>query len=237
MECIYYVHARPVVTVFIVSSFIDWSLENLLRCGIPTGCRCHVIDTKKPCNMMLSSRTVGSLPSEAASSFLFTFRRLYLRISSSGRTLSLLLFVLSMLSAWQVTYGQVSTEEPREQVYSVNGLFEELYDREGNVYALSELEIPKSSGPLRSGTTCTCGYFQLYFEDGSGMEIDGDATHLERRAVACQVMQDLSDFIVPQDPSNLVRILVRDIGNMTSQSLCLGRGQFLLPSASSSHFR
>lgn len=87
---------------------------------------------------------------------------------------------------------------------SPNGLMDKVVDHYGNHYTLSDLAIkPAHQSLLKSGTISTTiplscgsgGYFDLYFETGSGMEIVGNPVHDARRMVLCQVFSDLSNFI------------------------------------------
>lgn len=75
-----------------------------------------------------------------------------------------------------------------------------VYDRFGKERLLKDLMIntPESGGELRRSPQLTCSstsYFNLYFEEGSGMENTSNATHNARRAVVCKVFEDLSNFI------------------------------------------
>jgi hypothetical protein len=94
-----------------------------------------------------------------------------------------------------------------------------FYDSYGKKYSLSDIKVDQSkittTGPsFRSTNICTSGIFDLYFENGSGMEDPTNATHNQRRAVVCQVFQDISDFL--NSPlhnvgnPNRVRILVQN---------------------------
>ncbi len=73
-----------------------------------------------------------------------------------------------------------------------------VYDKEGNVYRLEDIIIDKSLSTNMGGGTCTnSGYFVLHYENGSGLEIPNDPIHQARRDVFCQLLFDLSEFIVP----------------------------------------
>lgn len=95
---------------------------------------------------------------------------------------------------------------------SPNGMFDKVFDRYGKQHQLSDLQVgstPKNS-QLAPALLCSSGYFDLYFEQGSGMEGSSSAEVL-RRNVICQVFSDLSQFIVPVDQNVRVNILVRNI--------------------------
>ena len=95
---------------------------------------------------------------------------------------------------------------------SPNGIFDKVFDQYGKEHLLSDLKIgnvPKNS-QLVPALLCSSGYFDLYFEQGSGME-GNTSIEILRRNVICQVFSDLSQFIVPDDPNVRVNILVRNI--------------------------
>lgn len=135
-----------------------------------------------------------------------------------------------------------------ETVYSPNGYFDTVFDHYGNSYQLKDLlagadvkvgKVTTSSKLI----TCDSGIFELYFETGSGMEDDTNATHNVRRAVVCQVFQDLSDFIVTplKDAGNTtkVKIWVRNIANVSSSgsnTLGLASSFFTMPYNSNTSF-
>lgn len=108
---------------------------------------------------------------------------------------------------------------------SPNGVLENVFDHYGNKYKLSDIIVGKDvrnqKGQLLRGTNptpMTCGYYNLYFEDGSGMENTSNFTHMARRAVVCQVFTDLSNFInsplTTNGLNNRVNIWVRNINNV-----------------------
>jgi hypothetical protein len=95
-----------------------------------------------------------------------------------------------------------------------------IFDKDGKKYNLDDISIipqNKNAKNIVSNTTllCSSGIFDLYFETGSGMENTNNATQNARRAVVCQVFQDLSNFI--NSPlknvgnTTRVKIWVRDI--------------------------
>lgn len=112
-----------------------------------------------------------------------------------------------------------------ESNLSPNGVLEKVFDHYGNSYNLSDIIIGKevrdeNNQILRSTnpTPMTCGYYNLYFEDGCGMEDISNSTHVERRDVVCQVLNDLSNFIntplTTNGLNNKVNIWVRNINNV-----------------------
>lgn len=85
-------------------------------------------------------------------------------------------------------------------LYSPDGIFDKVFDKDGTMYNLSEIEAGKSYGSSRENTVtnvllCTPGIFELYFQTGSGMEIVGNPLHDQRRSILCQAFQDISNFI------------------------------------------
>lgn len=87
-----------------------------------------------------------------------------------------------------------------EDFYTPNGLFDQVFDDEGSIYHLSEIQItpPKSDkgeNIIVKSIPFNAGIFDLYFENGSGMETVGDPQHDQRRTIILQAFQDISDFI------------------------------------------
>jgi hypothetical protein len=136
--------------------------------------------------------------------------------------------------------------------HSPNGVFDKVFDRYGKGYKLEELRVntvvldPETNTP-KLLQLCSPGYFNLFFEIGSGME-GNSPTEIARRNVLCQVFSDISQFIVPVNPSTKVNILVGNInkdlpgygvnGNMTPASsspvLGLATGFYVVPNYSPS---
>lgn len=73
----------------------------------------------------------------------------------------------------------------------------------------------KSGNLLITGTPVTAGYFNLYFETGSGMESTTITAEIQRRTVAVKVFEDISLFInsplTSNGLNNKVNIWVRNI--------------------------
>ena len=103
-------------------------------------------------------------------------------------------------------------ERPVEARFSPEGTFEQVFDRFGKAYLLNDIRTPRPEGPVRSGDAdcIPCGFFNLFFEIGSGFENELDLLHQERREVLCQVFTDVSNFIQGADESQKVNIWVRD---------------------------
>ncbi|MBU0766117.1 MAG: PKD domain-containing protein, partial [Bacteroidetes bacterium] len=107
-------------------------------------------------------------------------------------------------------------------VLSPNSIFDTVVDKDGNKYRLQDIMIlnnVEGFGPsgTKSYMLCNAGYFDLYFEQGSGME-NNTADNISRRTVMCQVFTDLSDFIISplstNGMGNKVNIWVRDFANI-----------------------
>jgi len=91
---------------------------------------------------------------------------------------------------------------------SPDGIFDEVFDRFGNQYSLKDIQV----STLKSQTLCvSSGYFNVYFEIGSGFEQPGQSL---RRNVLCQLFNDLSAFITPANVNQKVNIWVRDINTI-----------------------
>lgn len=98
------------------------------------------------------------------------------------------------------------------------GLLEDVFDRYGNKLSLQEVRIDttlNSDGVPKNVLLCSSGYFDLYFEIGSGMENTANPVHNERRNVVCQVFEDLSNFINPVNPLTRVNISEMAKGSYT----------------------
>lgn len=114
--------------------------------------------------------------------------------------------------------------------YTPNGIFDKVFDNDGRVYKLSDIQITKPSSYKGENATVkttpfNAGIFDLYFEAGSGMETVGDSQHDQRRAIILQAFQDISDFINTPLKSvgntNKVKFWIR---NSTTLGLPTGAG-------------
>lgn len=135
---------------------------------------------------------------------------------------TLTLFLLSLLLSTISLKAQIDPITP-------GGYLDSVCDNLGNRYSLNDIDanrpIPGGTAPTGSLIACgTGGYFDLYFEPGSGMEIVGNPTHAARRAVICQAYADVANFIgSPLTGTNTVRIQIRDITTIASGAV-LGVG-------------
>jgi hypothetical protein len=103
---------------------------------------------------------------------------------------------------------------------SPEGIFDKVFTMYGDEVQLKDLAIgnPYKSQTAPAGAVlipCNSGYFDLYFEIGSGME-GNSVPEQNRRAVICKVFEDLSNFIVTPNPSVKVNILIRNINSIPS---------------------
>lgn len=112
--------------------------------------------------------------------------------------------------------------------------FNKVYDHYGNQYDLSEIVVSQVKTP---SVLCTnsSGYFDLYFDTGSGFE-QNTPIQIARRDVLCQLFKDISDFIIPVDPTQKVKIWIRDItyyasSPATSDVLGIASSFYTMPAA------
>lgn len=134
------------------------------------------------------------------------------------------------------------SQNPIQVNFSPNGVLDNVLDQYGNHFRLQDILIDETNTLANKTELINCtstSNFNLYFEDGSGMEIVTDpiqnAINSQRRAVVCQVFQDLSAFInTPLTSSgNRVNIWIRNINNFglsTNGLLGIGSGFYVLPS-------
>ena len=111
---------------------------------------------------------------------------------------------------------------------SPEGKLENIYDRFGNQYSLTSIMIDSPIQIINQrATSLTCSstsYFNLFFENGSGMEDTSSNIHNARRAVVCKVFEDLSNFInSPLTVSGKkVNIVIKNFANENAPSGTLG---------------
>lgn len=110
-------------------------------------------------------------------------------------------FIIYIIIILFINYSSFAQNKINPEIYyTPNGIFDKVFDREGNVFKLSEIEVEKPYS-LKNGKTTvntllfTSGIFELYFESGSGMEIVGNTVHDQRRSILIQAFQDISNFI------------------------------------------
>jgi hypothetical protein len=123
------------------------------------------------------------------------------------------ILLLHLLALFAPVTGIAQEQQPQQ--ITPGGIFDEVSDRFGNKYNLSDLRIQRSAGH-KSGAPpnvmCTAGMFDVYFEPNSGMA-GNSMTETDRRNLVCQVMQDISDFLdgANWNSSTRVNIQVDDI--------------------------
>ncbi|MDP1802729.1 MAG: hypothetical protein Q8L81_15310, partial [Bacteroidota bacterium] len=101
-------------------------------------------------------------------------------------------------------------------------LIDTVYDKEGRKFPINDIKINLdgiygSEHFVAASATCAAGYFNVFFANGSGME--GSPTpslntlHLQRRAIVCQVLSNISGMVNPtfNSATAKVNILVDDI--------------------------
>ena len=122
------------------------------------------------------------------------------------------------------------------------GFFDTVLDRLGNKYPLFSIAVNDTlrghDGGIVSNkiSTCSSGYFQLFFEPGSELENDTDASDIARRAVICRVLYDLSKFIHSPltDSGNKINVWIRNSANVHGASgLGYATSFFAVPNRSS----
>lgn len=136
-------------------------------------------------------------------------------------------FIITILVSF-IIYSSFSQQSNQVINTTPNGLMDNIFDQYGRRFRLSDIKIEANKNlPNNTISTtditplCVAGYFNLYFESGSGMEIVSNTTqnniNTNRRSVICQVFQDLSQFIVSDNLTNngnKVNIWVRNINNV-----------------------
>jgi Secretion system C-terminal sorting domain len=135
------------------------------------------------------------------------------------------IFIL-VLSIYSV-FGQAPNQT---NFFTPEGKLDFVFDKDGNKYTLEDITIKLNNaaqtngeGQSKSAVLCTSGYFNVYFEVGSGM--DGNTTiEIARRNVICQLFSDISAFInSPLTTTNKkVNIWVRNINNIVPNASTSG---------------
>jgi len=113
---------------------------------------------------------------------------------------------------------------------TLGGNFETVFDKEGVSYSIRDLVVGKDrvneSNVIIKATNfpCTNGYFEVWYEDGSGFENATNPTHLLRRNIMCQVLSDVSNFINSPltTTGEKVRIIVKNINELIPSGSALG---------------
>ena len=154
------------------------------------------------------------------------------------------LFFLFFVSIFIGSQAQI---KPTNQSYlSPNGIFENVFDNYGNQLQLNDVAImPKqsvlSTTILHSSLLYTSGIFEIYYEEGSGMELPNDAIHVSRRNVINKVFLDVSDFLISPlknvDNSTKIKIWIRDfdeISSLMSNQISYGTSYYNVPKKTTS---
>ena len=154
------------------------------------------------------------------------------------------LFFLFFVSIFIGSQAQI---KPTNQSYlSPNGIFESVFDNYGNQLQLNDVAImPKqsvlSTTILHSSLLYTSGIFEIYYEEGSGMELPNDAIHVSRRNVINKVFLDVSDFLISPlknvDNSTKIKIWIRDfdeISSLMSNQISYGTSYYNVPKKTTS---
>ncbi len=138
---------------------------------------------------------------------------------------------VSMCGDANAVYQNTSTPIIYDGQATPGGFFDKAYDRYGNAYSYGEITINSGSSGYRPASgvlTCTAGYFIAHFAIGSGMELQFDVTHIARRSVICELLNNISGFINPSligvAPINsaYIHILVDNIFNYNPNAATAG---------------
>lgn len=116
------------------------------------------------------------------------------------------------------------TANPTDPSLSPDGLLDNVFDQYGTSYKLSDIltgnGVRDPNGAVLKATNPTplhCGYFDLYLEEGCGLNTT-DPDYINRRNVVCQVFTDISNFInsplTNAGNNTKVNIWVRDINSV-----------------------
>lgn len=136
---------------------------------------------------------------------------------------------LFCLLLWIVSAVSIAQSLPAgtDSNASIGGFFENVFDQNGNKFKLSDIKIKpsrtsKSGSLLTTNGPVTAGYYNLYFETGSGMESTTITQQIMRRQAVVKVFEDLSAFINSPLTSNglnkKVNIWVRNINETLNAS-------------------
>lgn len=150
-------------------------------------------------------------------------------------------FIFLMFLFSSIIFSQ--EREDDELLFTPQGLMEKVYDNEANGFKFSQIVAgqtnqDRNGAAIENTLLCTAGIFELYFEDGSGMENISNSLHNTRRNILCQVFQDVSNFInTPlKNAGNTtkVKIWIRNPNNIIFQNgeYSLGTSYYCLPAIS-----
>jgi len=154
------------------------------------------------------------------------------------------LFFLLLITSYQLNAQAVS---PINDNISPNGIFDQVFDKDGRIYSLKDIIVDTTfdGSSKRNILLCTSGYFNVYFEQGSGME--GSTTiETSRRNVICQVLNDISTFLPAPTGTPLsagtfkINIWVRNLGQIitnpqSSGVLGLASSFYVLPNGTTTN--
>lgn len=134
------------------------------------------------------------------------FSRGYGRSFILARLLTLLVVTISFVKAEAQDNGGFCTP---------NAVFDTLRDRTGKKYLLRDLQVNPTytfnNASAVIATSCTAGYFNIYFAVNSGFD-QNTLVHQQKRDVICKLFTDLSNWIVsPLTTTGVkVKILIAD---------------------------
>jgi hypothetical protein len=130
-------------------------------------------------------------------------------------------FVLFLFFIGLLITQRAIAQEP--EPLTPNAVLDTVCDMFGNKKLLRDIMFDyNTSGGTKSllattSVSASCGYFNVYYANNSGMEITTDPQHQRRRAVICQVLTDLSAFINSPLQSSTARInLLVDNSNVAT---------------------
>jgi len=153
---------------------------------------------------------------------------------------NLFCFLLIML----VTVGY--SQNPQNKHITPNGVLDAIFDKQGNKYTFNDILINTDNNQSYNRVALlgcsTNSIFNLYFETGCGLDNIASQIDNDRRAVICQVFEDLSAFITTTNSAlqptstTKVNIWVRNINNIPNANnsvLGVASGFYNMPSNNS----
>ncbi len=114
--------------------------------------------------------------------------------------------------------GNAQNQFLNDVKFSPGGVMDTVFDNYGNKFLLKDIVIDKDPNSVNKAVSfndCNSGYFKLYYEIGSGFELQNDPIHIQRRNVLCRMLFDMSNFVLPVNPNTEVNIFVRSFINGT----------------------
>lgn len=122
------------------------------------------------------------------------------------------------------------------------GIFDTLYDKEGQKYALLDLAINPLNGSNNINSkaaptsSCSAGYFNLYFSPTSAFVVGPNASAYQN--VICNLFTDISNFINSplSSPTNTLKINIfcNNTGTASSGPLATASSFYMFPSSPNS---